>query len=78
MHVRLDADGHYEVEHVVEGDEVSEILSYVQYDRKTLIEKVRRTVEAATRLGQISLEESARLRKRYRQGLDDYTYLTNA
>jgi arginine decarboxylase len=77
VHVRLDDEGGYEVEHVVEGDEVNEILSYVQYDRRTLVEKVRRTIEAAMRRGQINLEESARLRKRYEQGLGDYTYLTN-
>jgi arginine decarboxylase len=77
VHVRLDDEGGYEVEHVVEGDEVHEILSYVQYDRRTLVEKVRRTIEAAMRRGQINLEESARLRKRYEQGLSDYTYLSN-
>jgi arginine decarboxylase len=74
VHVRLADDGHYVVEHVVEGDDVSNVLSYVQYDRRALIEKVRRTIEAALRTGDISLEESARLRKRYEQGLEDYTY----
>jgi arginine decarboxylase len=76
VHVRLDDDGGYLVEHVVEGDDVSNVLSYVQYDRRALIEKVRRTIEDALRKGQISLEESARLRKRYEQGLDEYTYLS--
>ena len=33
------ADGGYEVEHVVEGDSVTEVLRYVQYDRGTLIEQ---------------------------------------
>jgi arginine decarboxylase len=55
---------------------VSNVLSYVEYDRRALIEKVRRTIEGALRKGQISLEESARLRKRYEQGLDEYTYLS--
>ena len=49
---------------------------YVQYDRKDLIEKVRRTIETAMRRGQITLEESARLRRRYEQGLEEYTYLS--
>jgi len=75
VHVRLDADGTYDVHHVVEGDAVDEVLSYVQYDRGQLIEKVRRTIEASLRTGKISLEESARLRKRYEQGLQEYTYL---
>jgi arginine decarboxylase len=75
VHVRLAEGGGYTIEHVVEGDEVNEVLSYVEYDRSQLIEKVRRTVESALRAGQISLEESARLRKRYEQGLQEYTYL---
>ena len=76
VHVRLGADGRYEVEHVVEGDAVTDVLRYVQYDRGTLIERVRRTIEIAMREGQISLEDSARLRRRYEEGLSEYTYLT--
>ena len=76
VHVRLDSDGRYSVDHVVEGDDVSEVLHYVQYDRQTLIEKVRRTAERAVRDGLIGLEDSARLRIRYEEGLREYTYLT--
>ncbi len=75
VHVHLGADGRYEVEYVVEGDEVTDVLRYVQYDRGTLIEKVRRTIEVAMRSGQISLEDSARLRRHYEDGLKEYTYL---
>ena len=42
----------------------------------TRTDEVRRTIEGALRSGQISLEESARLRKRFEQGLQGYTYLT--
>jgi arginine decarboxylase len=75
VHVRLDAEQGYCVEHLVEGDAVSEVLSYVQYDRRNLTERVRRLTERALRNGQISLEDSALLRRRYDQGLDGYTYL---
>jgi len=78
VHVRLDADGRYAVEHVVEGDEVTDVLRYVQWDKGTLVEKVRRTIEVAMRAGQISLEDSARLRRHYEQGLQEYTYLSRA
>lgn len=76
VHVRLDDDGSYHVDHVVEGDDVSEVLRYVQYDRRTLIEKVRRTAEQALRSGKIGIEDSARLRKRYESALSEYTYLS--
>jgi arginine decarboxylase len=76
VHVRLDEDGGYRVEHVVEGDDVGNVLAYVQYDRRALVEKVRRTIEGALREGNMTLEESTRLRKRYEQGLQEYTYLS--
>jgi arginine decarboxylase len=76
VHVTLADDGNYRVERVVEGDDVEHVLSYVQYDRRALIEKVRVTIEEAARRGQITLEESARLRRRYEQGLGEYTYLS--
>ncbi|MBJ18726.1 MAG: biosynthetic arginine decarboxylase [bacterium] len=85
VHVRLDprdesgtppASNHqYSVEHFVEGDAVTEVLSYVQYDKQNLIERVRRTTERALRDGRISLEDSALLRRRYDEGLNGYTYL---
>jgi arginine decarboxylase len=76
VHVRLEDDGTYSVDHVVEGDSVEDVLRYVQYDRRALIERVRRTIEDALREGRISLEESARMRRRYQQGLEEYTYLS--
>jgi len=77
VHVRLDGDGSYHVEHVVEGDCVADVLAYVQYDRRTLVEKVRRTIEEAMRRGKISIEESAQLRHRFERGLSEYTYLSS-
>ena len=55
---------------------MSDVLRYVQYDRNPLIERVRRTIESAMRNGQLTLEESARLRRRYEEGLSEYTYLS--
>ena len=52
------------------------VLTYVQYERRPLIEKVRRIIESALRNDRISLEESARLLERYEQGLKGYTYLS--
>jgi arginine decarboxylase len=75
VHVHVDGDGAYSIEHVVEGDTVEEVLAYVQYDRRHLSEKVRRAIENALRKGDITLEESAKLRRRYEQGLSGYTYL---
>jgi arginine decarboxylase len=76
VHVRLGEDGSYLVDHVVEGDDVSDVLRYVQYDSRALIEKVRQTVEEALRAGKISVEDGTRLRQRFKEGLAEYTYLS--
>ena len=75
VHVRLDGD-HYRVEHVVEGDSVAEVLSYVQYSKDDLISRVRRAMEEALRERRLTPAESGRLMRRYEEALEGYTYLT--
>ncbi len=75
VHVSLADDGEYQVDHVIKGDSIHEVLSYVQYQPNNLISRLRRGVEAAVRAGRISLEESAYFLRRYEQGLEGYTYL---
>jgi len=73
--VNLHEDGSYELEHVLEGDAVADVLRYVQYDRKEMVGRIRRACERAVRRGALSLEESRRLIKNYIAGLEGYTYL---
>jgi arginine decarboxylase len=75
VHVKLDGEG-YRVEHVVEGDSVTEVLSYVQYSKDDLISRVRRAMEAALRDKRLTPAESGRLMRRYEEALEGYTYLT--
>jgi arginine decarboxylase len=74
-HVKLDGD-EYRVEHVVEGDSVAEVLSYVQYSKEDLVSRVRRAVEGALRDKRITMAESGRFMRRYEEALEGYTYLT--
>jgi arginine decarboxylase len=74
VHVSLTPSGH-SIEHVIEGDTVNEVLSYVQYDRATLVRQVRSAVEVALAKKTISLEESRMLMRYYEDGLNSYTYL---
>jgi len=76
VHVTLDDEGGYTLDHIVQGDAVEDVLAYVQYERRPLIERVRQIIEGALRNEDISLEESARLLERYEQGLKGYTYLS--
>jgi arginine decarboxylase len=75
VHVRHDGDD-YRVEHVVEGDSVAEVLSYVQYTKEDLVSRVRRAVEVALRERRLTMAESGRFMKRYEEALEGYTYLT--
>ncbi len=76
VHVKLDGPDDYRVEHVVEGDSVTEVLSYVQYSKDALVSRVRRAVETALREKRLTMAESGRLLRRYEEALEGYTYLT--
>lgn len=78
VHVSLDEDGHYSVDHVIRGDTVREVLQYVQFSSEELSAMMRRDVERAVKAGRISLEESRQLLRFYESGLEGYTYLEEA
>jgi len=75
VHVQLDNGGAVVLEAVIQGDTVREVLDYVQFQSKTLVEQFRRAVEAAVRDGKITYEESGSLLRFYEDGLQGYTYL---
>lgn len=75
VHIKLTPQG-YQVEHVVKGDTMTEVLSYVQYDAEDLVESIRRQTESALQHNQITLEESQRLLQNYERSLGCYTYLS--
>jgi arginine decarboxylase len=67
--------GDWDLDEVVEGDTVKEVLSYVQYDTEDLIKAMRKDVERAVKGGLISVPEGQSLLKFYDQGMEGYTYL---
>lgn len=75
VHVTIGDDGQYFIEHVVDGDTVQEVLSYVQFSADSLVARLRRTVEEAVRSKRITFNESAEFLRRYETGLKGYTYL---
>ncbi len=74
VHITVTSAG-YTVDHVVEGDTVTEVLSYVQYQRPELIEGIRRASEESILSGAISKAEARLLMRHYEEGLSGYTYL---
>ena len=65
----------YALEHVVEGDTVSEVLRYVEMSPEDLTQRFRRAVEEGVRQGRVSFQESKQLLELFKSGLDGYTYL---
>ncbi len=75
VHVTVDDNGEVNLEGVVKGDTVREVLAYVQYNADELINKLRKDLERAVRNNKITLNESRQLLQYYESGLDGYTYL---
>jgi arginine decarboxylase len=78
VHVSLAAGGGYQIEHVVTGDTVTDVLKYVSYSREELVARVRRFAELAVRASRMSLEETRSMLRMYEEGLAGYTYLERA
>ncbi|MBB6431195.1 biosynthetic arginine decarboxylase [Algisphaera agarilytica] len=76
VHVTLDEQGQVQIDEIVEGDTVAEVLRYVQFEPEELRRTFRKTLEQAVREGKITVAESGVLRRFYEQGLSGYTYLT--
>jgi arginine decarboxylase len=78
VHVSLAAGGGYQIEHVVTGDTVTDVLKYVSYSRDDLVARVRRFAELAVRANRMSLDETRSMLRMYEEGLAGYTYLERA
>ena len=75
VHVQLDEDGGWLISDEVEGDTVSEVLGYLQYDPRELYRNIRRDCERSVRAGNMTAAESRELLAAYDRGLTGYTYL---
>lgn len=74
VHIRMDGEG-YEMEQVVEGESVAEVLDYVQFHEKVLVDRMRRQLTEAKSSGRITAKEFTAFLNYYREGLKGYTYL---
>jgi arginine decarboxylase len=74
VHIQMTPKG-YQIEHLVKGDTIAEVLSYVQYDPEDLLENVRCYTETALEEERMTLEEAQLLLENYERSLLQYTYL---
>jgi len=72
--VHIYEDGTYDFVREIDGDSVADVLSYVEYDPKTLMTNFRSIAEQAVKDGFISPAERRQIIKKYESGLSGYTY----
>lgn len=74
VHISVYKD-RYEIDQVIEGESVDEVLEYVQFNPKKLVRNVEAWVTASMKAGTITPEEGRDFISTYRAGLFGYTYL---
>jgi len=74
VHISVDDNG-YNIDQIIDGESVAEVLDYVQYSAKKLVRTVETWVTSAVKSGIISAEEGKEFLSNYRSGLYGYTYL---
>ncbi len=75
VHVRVEDKG-YHVDHLIPGDRIEDVLRYVQYEPKTMLERVRHQAERAIRQGTMTLEQMRVFIEHYEASMRSYTYLS--
>lgn len=77
VHITLTPNKGYQIDHVVKGDTMTEVLGYVQYDSEDLVESIRQQTELALQEKRITLQDSQLLLQNYERSLSRYTYLSS-
>lgn len=74
VHISVYKD-RYEIDRIIDGETVADVLDYVQFNPKKLVRNVETWVTASMKAGHISPEEGREFLSNYRSGLYGYTYL---
>lgn len=72
--VHIHDDGHFDFAQEIQGDRISDVLSYVEYDTKIMTEEFRKRAEKAVRNGKITAARRTQMMNAFKASLDGYTY----
>lgn len=72
--IHVHEDGSFDFAREFHGDSIADVLSYVEYDPKTIEENFRRIAEKAVRDGRITVAKRQQMLKAFRESLQGYTY----
>lgn len=74
VHISVNKDG-YEIEQIIDGEPVADVLDYVEYNPKKLVRNLETWVSRSVKQGVITAEEGRQFLNNYRSGLYGITYL---
>ena len=74
VHISVGKDG-YEIEQIIDGEPVADVLDYVEYNPKKLVRNLEAWVSASLKKGSITAEEGRQFLNNYKSGLYGITYL---
>jgi len=75
FHVSLNKNGTLKYEQIIQGENVTDVLDYVQFSADELAGKITGYLLACVQQGTVSQEESDEFLSLYKEGLNGYTYL---
>ena len=75
VHIRLGPQGGYQVEQVVRGNTTADVLTALDHDPQSLVERLRRDSEAAIVAGNLTIADAHRLITHVEESLRQSTYL---
>ncbi len=75
VHIRLAPGGNYQVDHVVRGETNAEVLTAMEHNPESLLERLRVASEQSIRANQLKISEARRLMDHLESSLRQSTYL---
>ena len=72
--VEVDKNGHLRYTRELEGDSVADVLSYVEYDPKRMIRRIRKLAGEAVRDEAITAKDRRDIMETFENGMRGYTY----
>jgi arginine decarboxylase len=75
VHIDLKDDGEWYVSHEIEGDTISEVIFDMDYRKEQVFDDFKILLDRALQSKELSNSESGFLKKKFKQLLEEYTYL---
>jgi len=72
--VKVNPDASFDFVREFQGDSIADVLSYVEYEPKQMLEQFRRTAEQAVRDKTINASQRQRMLRAFKDSLQGYTY----